>query len=87
MIKIRRLGSTDINGCSGSFSAWTNTIKLANEPDLDPQEVQIAFLHEILESINSQFELRLPHPTLETLSSALYQVLKDNKLHFDGTDV
>lgn len=41
-----------------------------------------ALLHEILEVIDDDYELKLPHQTITILESALYQVLKDNKLKF-----
>lgn len=35
-------------------------------------------LHEIVEALNSQFELKLEHPKITTLSQGLFQVLVDN---------
>lgn len=40
-------------------------------------------LHEIIENINSNCDLQLNHTQVSTLETVLYQVLKDNKLHFD----
>ena len=37
-------------------------------------------LHEILEAINAMHELQLPHNAITTLETALYQILKDNRL-------
>jgi len=49
-----------------------------------PQGTQEATLiHEILEAINTTHELGLEHRQICTLEDALYQVLKDNELHFD----
>ena len=39
-------------------------------------------LHEIIEFINDMLELKLEHRTITCLETALYQVLKDNKLRF-----
>lgn len=39
-------------------------------------------LHEILEFVNDMFELKLEHYKITCLETALYQVLKDNKLRF-----
>lgn len=40
-------------------------------------------LHEILEHINTCCDLSLAHGQISVLEEMLYQVLKDNKLHFD----
>lgn len=40
-------------------------------------------IHEIIEQIDSQYDLKLNHQTISTISNAFYQVLKDNKLRFD----
>ena len=37
-------------------------------------------IHEIIESINIDYDLRLPHQTISTFEVAFYQILKDNKL-------
>ena len=44
-------------------------------------------LHEIIEAIDWMHELKLEHRVICTLEEGLYQVLKDNKLHFDGQEV
>jgi len=40
-------------------------------------------LHETLEYINDCCDLQLNHSQISTLETMLYQVLRDNKLHFD----
>ena len=46
-----------------------------------PQEVQeCTLIHEIVETLNTMLELELPHPTISSLETGLYQVLKTNKL-------
>jgi len=40
-------------------------------------------LHEIIEAINYSFELGMEHKQISALEEVLYQVLKENKLHFD----
>jgi len=37
-------------------------------------------LHEIIEALNYNYQLELPHATIMTLEATLYQVIKDNKL-------
>lgn len=39
-------------------------------------------LHEIVEMINLDFELKLEHRDITTLSTAIYQVLYENNLSF-----
>lgn len=42
-------------------------------------------LHEILEAINEAHELNLKHSQITSLEHALYQVIKDNNIVFNGT--
>ena len=42
-----------------------------------------SLLHEIIEAINWANELGLEHKQICTLETGLYQVLHDNRLHFD----
>lgn len=44
------------------------------------EEKQSTLLHEIIEVINQQNDLQLPHQTIQTLENSLYQVLNDNQL-------
>jgi len=55
-----------------------NIIKI--DTDQTKEEQESTLLHEVLEFINSMFELELKHPDISRLEVALYQVLKDNKL-------
>lgn len=49
-----------------------------------PQSCQEATLiHEIIEGINYLYELGLEHHQITILEETLYQVLKENRLHFD----
>lgn len=50
--------------------------------ELNSSMKEQTLLHEIFHAINSE----LDHPLMESLSQQLYQVLKDNKLYFDGKD-
>lgn len=40
-------------------------------------------LHEVVEVINEENELKLEHRTIQTLATQLFQVLKDNKGVFE----
>jgi hypothetical protein len=49
-----------------------------------PQSTNEATLiHEVIEAINYLYELGLEHQQITSLEEVLYQVLKENKLHFD----
>jgi hypothetical protein len=37
-------------------------------------------LHELLEAINDQFELNLPHSSIQTIAAGYQQLLSDNKV-------
>ena len=38
------------------------------------------FMHEVVEAINYQYELGLPHNKITILGEVLYQIIKENKL-------
>lgn len=65
---------------SGGWIESQNLIEIRRGQAMSQKEV--ALIHEILHCIN----LQLNHDHVEFLAQALYQVLKDNKLHFDGKD-
>lgn len=51
----------------------------ANQPT---DHKELSLLHEIIEAINRENELELEHNAIMVISNQLYQVIKDNKLHF-----
>lgn len=53
-------------------------IWISNEMVQEQQES--CFIHEIIEGIKFDNDLKLTHQTLQTLGEQLYQVFKDNKL-------
>lgn len=44
------------------------------------EQQESSLIHEILEALDYHYELKLEHRTISILETALYQVLKDNKL-------
>ena len=66
------------NEYTGTHSQWEQKIFISNACHKQQQEESL--IHEILEAINKANDLRLEHPTLSTLSTCFYQVLKDNQL-------
>ncbi|MFT9493405.1 hypothetical protein [Anaerosolibacter sp.] len=69
------------NNAFGMSCGNAQTIKI--DATLPKQNQESTLLHEIIEQINFRYELRLPHEQITILESALYQVLKDNKLSFE----
>lgn len=62
---------------------WTDSQNLIEIRKAQAQsQKEVTLLHEILHCIN----LQLNHDHVEFLSQALYQVIKDNKLYFDGKE-
>jgi len=59
-----------------------NDLEIALDSSCHQQMRESAFLHEILEAINAHNGLKMEHNVIETLETQLYQVLRDNKLHF-----
>ncbi len=72
-----RIKEDGMENPASSFSR-TNTIWI----DLNQAEsrIETCLLHEIIEMLNYELELKLEHRTMSELESGLYQVLKDNKL-------
>jgi hypothetical protein len=62
----------------GSMDFESATIMLNGNSTITESRKNETLLHEILEAINAQHELELPHATLTTLSEVLFQVLVDN---------
>ena len=56
--------------------------KIIIDSSLPEDKKQETLLHEIIEALNGYFSLDLDHEVITTLGFGLYQVLKDNKLHF-----
>lgn len=63
---------------SGNTDTKMNIILIKKEM-IDIQK-QSTLLHEILEAINENNDLQLPHQSIQTLENCLYEVLTDNKL-------
>lgn len=56
--------------------------KIWLDTETHKQQQEETLIHEIIETIDTMCELGLEHPDMSVLSSALYQVLKENKLQF-----
>lgn len=65
---------------AGGWTESQNLIQIRKSQTGSQKEVTL--IHEILHAINYNFT----EEQVEFLSQALYQVIKDNKLHFDGKD-
>lgn len=65
---------------------FVNSLHIKIDKGVTQTNKETTLLHEILEAINSMYELELEHNKLQTLEASLYQVLKDNKILFDGKD-
>lgn len=66
--------------CSGDWDSTKNLIRIHSEETKSQQEATL--LHEIMHAMNANFTESFGHAFLESFSQQLYQVLKDNKLHF-----
>ena len=68
---------SDVAGDSGQ--TWLMKQKILLERKQCQEQKEATLFHEIIEAINSQLELELPHKTICALETGFYQVLKDNK--------
>jgi len=60
-------GSSDLN----------NQIILLMKEQTDEGKFSAA-IHEVIEMVNSIYDLNLPHQTIQTLEAAAFQIIKDN---------
>lgn len=67
---------TPEEGSPAHILPWKNEIHIS--PYMAKSGAEEALLHEVIEGINTRFQLKLNHPQITTLSESLYQVLKDN---------
>lgn len=65
---------------AGGWTESQNLIEIRKSQE--PSQKEVTLIHELLHAIN----YNLTEEQVEYLSQALYQVLKDNKLYFDGKD-
>jgi len=61
-----------------------NGLWITIDPALPKQNQESTFLHELGEQICDLNDITLEHQTLTTIFRVLYQVLKDNKITFEG---
>ena len=86
-VNIEVVGDEIINA-GGTFNDWFNRIQLNTQDSEDnPGRVEQDLLHEIVECINTRYELKLEHPVITIFSEVLYQVLVDNPLRFGEKEV
>ena len=64
----------------GSMNPNTNTIRL--NKNKTQSQIETTLLHEIIEALDHNLEIKLEHRQISALEAGLYQVLKDNKLSF-----
>lgn len=79
--RVKDLKNDEGELCYGLCDSSKQMISI--DPQYPAQMQDSTLLHEVIEAINIMFELGLRHKQIMTLEAGLYQVLKDNKLHFD----
>lgn len=73
-----KAGSDKAGGCY----VVKNKIYVNKNYNYSQSQTEESFLHEIIEALNYNYELKLEHEKISILGSTLYQVLKDNKIKF-----
>jgi len=63
-----------------SGQCWLGKQIILIEKRQHPEQKEMTLLHEVIEALNYQLELELPHKTICALETGLYHVLKKNKL-------
>ena len=64
-------------------SSCGNLLQIKLDDDMIKTIEDTTFVHEIIESINFVYPIKLTHDQILLLETALYQVIKDNKGIFD----
>jgi hypothetical protein len=73
---INNVKGFELDGCGADINVATQIIRICQDSPQDRRES--SFLHEIIEAIDSNFELKLEHPIIQCLEETLYQVIVDN---------
>lgn len=77
--KIKYTTSEEQRG-KGTYDSWYHVININSDiPENQQAEV---LLHEILELLKCELDLRLPHNVLTAISTALFGCIRDNNLDF-----
>ncbi len=66
---------------AGDFCCMDNTIRINADGTVEAVRAE-SLLHEIIESINMNNELKLEHHVICTLSSQIFAIIRNNKLDF-----
>ena len=68
--------------CSGKLRIGRAIIDL--DDYMDPDIAKATLLHEIIEAIDTENELKLEHNKIQSISTQLYQVIHDNPEMFQN---
>ncbi len=58
------------------------TILLDDLEDAPESRMEECFMHEIIEAVNSMYDIKLAHWKITVMSEVLFQIIRDNKLDF-----
>lgn len=73
----------DLNETDQFGTMNQNTLTIRLNKNKAQSQINETLLHEIIEALNHDLEIGLEHHQISEIEAGLYQVLKDNKLHFD----
>ena len=73
----------DLNETDQFGTMNQNTLIIRLNKNKAQSQINETLLHEIIEALNHDLEIGLEHRQISAIEAGLYQVLKDNKLHFD----
>ncbi len=66
---------------AGDFCCMDNSIRINIDGTVEAVRAE-SFLHEIVEALNINNELKLEHHVICTLSSQIFAIIRNNKLDF-----
>jgi len=81
-MKIRLMGQTlavEVDPDEPDFGAWYSAAgKIKMNASLTPTQQGATLVHEILEAVKSENELRISHSALSVMANLIYAALRDN---------
>ena len=80
VVDVRVVSSREMPEKLGESTEMLNIIRVWD--GLPESQTTAIFLHEVVERINSQYELKMEHRQITGLAEALFQILRDNYLDF-----
>lgn len=68
----------DTEGRGEFGNCWVSKLKISIDPESPKSWQNETIIHEIVEALNAQLELKLKHPQINRAASIIHQIAQDN---------